>query len=201
MYALSVLFAAAAGVTVLALPGAARAAASICDAQAGNLIANCGFENTDASMHLLSWTNTGDTQYTFVDDGSTFGAPNSGRRFALIGPPTEGFLSQTFADLAGQTLRIEFYYASDGVTPQDFHATFNNTTLLSLTDDAAHGYTHYVFFATATGLDTLEFGGMTPNGWISLDDVYVGVAEPGSLALLGIALAGAGVLRRCRRSA
>jgi len=184
------------------LPGSAAAVPSICDATPGNLIINCGFE----TKNLRDWTQSGNVSFTFVSSVITDGPegdPNSGNSFAFLGPlGSDGFLSQSFADTAGQTLQIEFFLVNDGNTPNDFRASFNGNALLSLDNDGAHGYTDYVFTATASGLDTLTIGGFrNDNGFFGLDDVSVRVIfEPASLALLGIALVGFASLRSGRLS-
>jgi hypothetical protein len=188
---LFLLLSAAIGFT--SLPGLAATAPSICDAIPGNLIVNCGFE----SGGLVGWTQSGNTGFSFAAGPGSLGglldSPNSGRGFAALGPlGSDGFLSQTFSDTVGQQLRIEFFMANDGGTPNDFHAAFNDNMLLSLTNDGAHGFTDNVFIVMATGLDTLTIGGFRHDiGFFGLDDIsVVPVPEPGSLGLLGISLAG-----------
>ena len=190
---LPLLLSAAVGFT--SLPGSAAAAPSICSAIPENLLVNCGFETGDFSR----WTRSGNTIASFVAGPGLLGGPldkpHSGNRFAVLGPVgSDGFLSQTFADTAGQVLRIEFFLANDGGTPNDFHASFDSNQLLSLTNDGAHGYTDYTFLVTATGLDTLTIGGFRNDpGGFGLDDVSIApVPEPGSLGLLGVFLAGLG---------
>jgi hypothetical protein len=177
-------------------PGSAAAAPSICDAIVGNLIVNCGFETGT----LAGWTQSGNTNLTFTAGlGSLdppLDKPNSGNLFAALGPVgSDGFLSQTFIDTAGEQLRLEFFMANDGRTPNDFHAAFDDNMLLSLTNDGTHRFRDYVFAVTATGLDTLTIGGYRNDfGYFGLDDVSVApVPEPGSMGLLGIFLAGLGI--------
>jgi hypothetical protein len=178
------------------LPRPAAAIPSICDAIRGNLIVNCGFETGT----LSGWTESGNTNFTFVAGAGTLDPPldnpNSGGRFAALGPiGSDGFLSQTFIDTAGEPLRIEFFMANDGRTPNDFHAAFDGNMLLSLTNDGTHRFTDFVFVVTATGLDTLIIGGFRHDiGFFGLDDISVApVPEPGSAGLLGIFLAGLGI--------
>jgi hypothetical protein len=194
-----------AAVGFASLPGPSAATPSICNAIPGNLIVNCGFE----TKGLFGWTESGNTDFTFIATHGSFHGlladPNSGDWFAALGPlGSDGFLSQTLIDTAGQQLRVEFFLASDGGSPNDFHASFNDNMLLSLTNDGAHGFTDYVFILMATGLDTLTIGGYRHDiGFFGLDDVsVVPVPEPRSVGLLGISLAGLGIElgRRASRS-
>lgn len=183
----------AALLAVAVVPNTAKAAPSACNAVSNNLIVNCGFETGSFS----GWTQSGNTGFTGVT-GPT--AAHTGAFYAFLGPiGSDGFLSQTFNDTAGQTLSISFYLASDGGTPSDFHASFNSTSLLSVTNLGPQGYTLYSYTATATGHDTLTLGGFRDDpGFLSLDDVVVAarVPEPASLALVGAGLCSLGFLRR-----
>ena len=186
------------------LPRPAAAIPSICDAIPGNLIVNCGFETGT----LSGWTKSGNTNLTFTAELGSFAPPldkpNSGNVFAALGPVgSDGFLSQTFIDTPGESLRVEFFMADDGRTPNDFHVAFDGNMLLGLTNDGTHHFTDYVFVVTGTGIDTLTIGGYRNDlGYFGLDDISVApVPEPGSAGLLGIFLAalGIGLGRRTER--
>ena len=200
IFGLALLLSVAVGIG--SLPRAAVATPSICDAIPGNLIVNCGFEFKTG----LGWTQSGNTAFTFIAtpgllDG-LLSNPNSGNRFAALGPVgSEGFLSQTFIDTAGQQLRLEFFIANNSSTPNTFDVSFNDNLLLSLSNDGAHSFTDYVFVVTATGLDTLTIGGFRHDfGVFGLDDIsVVAVPEPGSFGLFAIGLTGLGMRLGFRR--
>jgi hypothetical protein len=135
VFSLSLLLSTAVGLANL--PGPAVAARSICDAVPGNLIVNCGFETGTIRP---AWTESGNTEFTFVAGPGSLDPPldnpHSGFGFAALGPiGSDGFLSQTFIDTVGEQLRLEFFMANEGRTPNDFHAAFDNNILLSLTND------------------------------------------------------------------
>ena len=185
----------------IALPLTAHASSSVCDAVAGNLVANCGFETGDFS----DWTWGGNTGATSVQGGAfyAYSGANSGTYYAALGPVgSEGNLSETLSTSNGTDYTFDFYLASVGDNSTNFSAYWDGTQLLSLTDpNSGADYTLYSYTETGTGSDTIEFVYRDDPAYVALDDVSVAPAvtttpEPGSLSLLLLGLAAVFLGRR-----
>jgi len=162
------------------------------------ILTNGSFETGD----FTGWTLTGNTGFTGVTN--TFGGvgPTDGSYLAYFGAVgSEGYLSQAFADTAGDVLALSFDLYNFGGTPSYFEFDFDGTLLTALTDPDAFGWTTYTFDVTATGSDNIQFGFRQDPSYFLLDNVAAtdegsSVPEPGSMAMVA---AGLGILDVMRR--
>jgi len=183
---------------------------SQCDAIAGNLVQNCGFETGD----FTDWTISGNTanpgnNYYGVDGfdahSGNFGAYMSED---LINSALSVNLSQTLATTAGQTYLVTFWLEDDTAPTagynRSFTALWGATTLLSLTPTASNPgpvgvWTEYTFAVTATSASTLlEFEFINDDSYWSFDDVSAVQTPEPSTALLAVAALSAMLLLRRR---
>lgn len=191
-------------VVVAALFGTAHAAAaqspSVCDAVAGNLVVNCGFE----SGSFGGWTAVGDNANSGVD---AFSARSGayGAYFANRGPLT---LTQLLSTVAGARYTVRFSLLSeDNPIPGTafFRASLDGTQLFDLETQAPLAYTSYSLTGVATGATTqLQFVLENAPSFYQLDDVSVAATttpEPASVALIGGGLLALGTAAHRRRTA
>jgi hypothetical protein len=200
---LAIPFAAAA---ILLASRPAQAVPSQCDAVAGNVVVNCGFEggtysstiggNTNNSVPN-GWTpNAGfdlHPGFNFVTNSPTL--VHSGSFALSIGnfdnEPAPS-LSQTLTDVATATYSGSIFvlYGGAGTTDTNvfFDVQINGSNVLALNNTAPGTYTEYTFSFTGTGSDTLTLTGNTsPSEWY-VDDVVVtgALAVPAPLIGLGL---------------
>jgi hypothetical protein len=195
MFKLSKIAYAMSVVGAVALAGAAQA----------ELVTNGGFETGD----FTGWTQFGNQGDTGVDCTGRF-TPHSGQCVGFFGAigSTGGIFQTTLATQAGQTYDVSFWYSNlSGGTPNSFEFNWDGGRAeVSMVNAAAFGYTQYTAQLTASGTNTdLRFTIRHDPNFYLLDDVSVvarnnNVPEPGSMALVGLALAGLGAMSRRKRA-
>ncbi|MFZ0914353.1 MAG: PEP-CTERM sorting domain-containing protein [Candidatus Korobacteraceae bacterium] len=169
---------------------------------ATNLLTNGSFETGD----FTGWTEGGNFQFTQVVSGSfyAYSGAEDGQFYATLGPVgSDGTLSQSFSDTAGTHYTFSFWFASVGDNPSDFSASWDGTTVLSLTNpNTGAAWSQFSFTETGTGSDTIQFAFRDDAEYLALDNVSVSpvvpsAPEPSSLLLLGSGLLTVGgVIRR-----
>jgi hypothetical protein len=136
-----------------------------------SLLVNGDFETGD----FTGWTQSGNPGFTSVQ--SSVIASHGGTHYALLGPVgSEGFLAQTFTTTPGNPYTLNYWLASEGGTPNSFHAMIDGVDLSGsvITDGPAMPYTQFTFTFTAANPTTeLKVGFQHDPTFWHLDDVSV----------------------------
>jgi len=177
---------------------AAALLASAASAQAGNLLTNGSFESG-----LDGWTFSGNTGYFSIPCGG--GANVDGNCYVNAGPVGSlGYLSQTLATTAGETLDISGLIAGNG--SGEVHFYLNGVSVLDVYGPAG-SLSQYSVSAVASGNDVFAIGFRDDPSYVQFDKLSVtaasgAVPEPASWALMlgGFGLVG-GAMRSRRKAA
>lgn len=206
---------------------AAWASPSACDATAGNLVLNCGFEsNVPAWASSGQLVNMGPDGVRIHSGGGAwaFGNRNNFGRPDIYPNQGFGYLSQTLATQAGGVYEVSFWLLSAGTGPassfpppfsyNEFTVDWDGAQVFDLVNFNPYfsGTTNYLRYAvqvTAASASTvLRIGGFHNISAYVVDDLAVvelqpppshGVPEPTPLALATLSLGLLAALRQARR--
>ena len=173
-------------------PAAVLADSSVCDAIAGNIVKNCGFETGNFSGWVVNPAGPDSS-----DVGVIAGNQHSGIYHAYFGAINEQYdaISQTLSTHPGTGYTVSFWLNNySGTSDADFKAFWDGTLLVDVPGTSAFPYTDYVFSVHGAGSDTLRFEGYQGITIYRLDDVSVVAPEPSGLYLLGLYLLCIGLL-------
>lgn len=168
---------------------ASAAALTLNTSAHANYLVNGSFE----AGNLTGWTEAGNTGVVFTTTSDFGYGAQDGNYFAAFGPTgSDGILSQTFTDIAGETLLISGWLIGNGSSPSNFSMLFNNTPLIALSPVPSQGYTQYTFSALATGLDTFSVSFRNDPSFDAFDNFSVigtsSVPTPPALLMFGAGL-------------
>lgn len=139
---------------------------SLCDATAGNLVANCGFETGSFS----AWVQSGDPSFTTVEN-----VPHSGTWAVLTGPVVSlGYISQNLPTDPGGVYNLTFWLANSQ-TPNHFQVSWDGGVIFDSVDMPDFAYTQFEIDGLVASTDSteLKFGFYNVPDYFAFDDVVV----------------------------
>lgn len=156
------------------------------------LVSNGGFETGD----FTSWTLSGDTSFTFVDDGSWSGImPFDGNDEAILGNESNpGYLSQRLTTAPGANYVLSFWFNNPYEDYGIFAVFWDGKSLLDTTSVYFNNWTNLQFNVSATQTSTVLQFGFFDYGYFGLDDVSVVPVQSSAPKISMVALSGSSLV-------
>ena len=145
---------------------------SECDALAGNVVVNCGFE-----LNVFApWVQSGDTSFTAITQ-----IPHTGVYNLDTGPVNDlGFITQMVPVTVGTTYNLSFWLANAG-SPNRFQVSWEGAVVMDVTNlpDQAYTRVNIPNLIACNPTAALRFGFYNPPAFIDFDDVELTPAADG----------------------